>query len=427
VGLTLLTLATGAASIGLLINVEYARPSGWLMVGAFGMAELGEWIIPIVCGAIGWTRQMRLSLIVCAITSVWCIGNHLADLQATALIGMERHSQQYASAAIDADKARADGDGARRDADRARADGALARTAFARFSEAGTIKELEAMASEANAEATHQEQNGGRGKLWEKSRAAHEALLARLSDARAKDAARDDITRADAALALSNAEIARVKGELRAAATQAADGHGEAPGAALVLSAIFGIDANTTARELSMVRAFLGVMIVKVVTYWTLPAIALLRVAAQRKNVSATNEGNQDAVKQDAMTLYSVMLTDKSVMEADSAEAGQEVRRRTSADDGHGPKAKVRRRTRRTEKTHSAPMRQSLISNDISNVVPFQPQTHAERGKLVAELHEKGVSNCAIARQLGVSERTVRRDLSVSVKPFFCEAYIAAE
>ena len=155
--------------------------------------------------------------------------------------------------------------------------------------------------------------------------------------------------------------------------------------------------------------------------------LVLSEALASRASRVATHEGNQDSVKQEAMTEKSVMDTDKSVMEADHAAGGQEVRRRTPDDDGHGRKAKVRRRVRRTEKTHSAPLRQSLESKDNSNVVPFRSQTPEGRGKLVSELHGKRLSNRDIARQLGVSERTVRRDLAVSVKPFFCEAYIAAE
>jgi hypothetical protein len=211
VGLALLALATGAACIGLLINVEYARPSGWLMVAAFGFGEVGEWLIPLVCGAIGWTWQMRLSLFVCAFTSVWCVGNHLADLQASALLGAEHRARQYDGAAVDAARARA---------------------TLARISETGSVVDLERLAGAAKAEMARQEANGGRGKKWAAAEAEYAARLAQLSAARARDAAKADLAQAR---------------------TGVERGPGQTPGAALVLSAVFGADAAEAARGLSMV------------------------------------------------------------------------------------------------------------------------------------------------------------------------------
>jgi hypothetical protein len=257
VGLTLLSLATGAACIGLLINVEYARPSGWLMVAAFGFAEVGEWLIPLVCGAIGWTRFMRLSLFVCAFTSVWCIANHLADLQAGSILGMEHSSRQYSGATADADRARA---------------------TLARITETGAVVDLERLADAAKAEMDRQEANGGRGKRWAAAQIEYKGALSHLSAARERDAA---------------------KAELSQARTRAESGPAQAPGAALILSAVSGSDVNETARGLSMVRTILGVLLVKVVTYWTLPAVALLRLAARRPALgqcagdSVPQRGNQ--------------------------------------------------------------------------------------------------------------------------------------
>jgi hypothetical protein len=252
VGLTLLALATGAAVVGLLINIEYARPSGWLMVAAFGFGEVGEWLIPLVCGAIGWTWQMRLSLVVCAFTSVWCIGNHLADIQASSILGMEHSARQYKGASADADQARA---------------------VLARISETGTVIDLERLADAARAEMDRQEKNGGRGKKWAEAETEYKDALSHLSAARTRDEAKIELARA------SSREKA---------------GPAQAPGAALVLSAVFGGDAGEATRGLSMIRAILGVLLVKVVTYWTLPAVALLKLAARREQANA-------AVRQDPM------------------------------------------------------------------------------------------------------------------------------
>jgi hypothetical protein len=245
VGLTLLALATGAAAVGLLINIEYARPSGWLMVAAFGFGEVGEWLIPLVCGAVGWTWQMRLSLFVCAFTSVWCIGNHLADRQAGALLGMEHSTRRYKGASADADRARA---------------------VLARIGETGAVEDLEKLAQSALREMERQEADGGRGKRWAAAEAEYKARLGQLAKARTRDAARADLARAT---------------------TREEAGPAQAPGAALVLSAVFGADAAEAARGLSMVRAILGVLLVKVVTYWTIPAVALLKLAARREQANA--------------------------------------------------------------------------------------------------------------------------------------------
>jgi hypothetical protein len=260
VGLSLLALATGAACIGLLINVEYARPSGWLMVAAFGFGEVGEWLIPIVCGAIGWTWQMRLSLFVCAFTSIWCIGNHLADLQASSILGMEHSARQYKGASADADRARA---------------------TLARITETGAVLDLERLADAAKAEMDRQEANGGRGPRWATAEAEYKTHLGRLASARERDAA---------------------KGELSQAKARTENGPTQAQGAALILSAVFGSDVNEAARGLSMVRTILGVLLVKVVTYWTLPAVALLKLAARRERSADTVRPDRtDTVRQETL------------------------------------------------------------------------------------------------------------------------------
>lgn len=95
-GVSLLAIAVCAGATGLYINVSHGLdvsvPAGIL----FGLSDLTKVMLPIVCGIIGWSRQMRVTAIVCVIASLWCASTAYLNGAGEQIAGKSHEASQYA-------------------------------------------------------------------------------------------------------------------------------------------------------------------------------------------------------------------------------------------------------------------------------------------------------------------------------------------
>ncbi len=97
-GGVLMAVAVTAGGLSLTLNVAHALETGLAAGIAFGLADIGKIVIPIVAGAIGWSRQMRITAAICVAVSLWCAVNYYADRQGRELLAREHGQTVYADA-----------------------------------------------------------------------------------------------------------------------------------------------------------------------------------------------------------------------------------------------------------------------------------------------------------------------------------------
>lgn len=94
-GASLLGIAIVAGATGLKINVfhglEVSPEAGVL----FGLADLTKIVLPIVAGIVGWTRQMRLTALVCVTVSLWCAFTAYTGGAGQQIAGKQHGADQY--------------------------------------------------------------------------------------------------------------------------------------------------------------------------------------------------------------------------------------------------------------------------------------------------------------------------------------------
>jgi hypothetical protein len=99
-GLTLIAVGVSAGATSLVLNTLHGYESGLATAILFALADVGKTALPIVCVAIGWTLQTRLTLAVCAVVSVTCAASYYLDNSGRQLFGQEH------GAAVAADRAK---------------------------------------------------------------------------------------------------------------------------------------------------------------------------------------------------------------------------------------------------------------------------------------------------------------------------------
>jgi hypothetical protein len=103
-GSLLLGIAVTAGATGLYLNVNHGLQVSVAAGILFGLADLTRITLPIVCGLVGWTLQMRLVAVVCVATSLYCVlmaFNGAADKN---LVVQQHAATQYALAKSDVAK-----------------------------------------------------------------------------------------------------------------------------------------------------------------------------------------------------------------------------------------------------------------------------------------------------------------------------------
>ena len=97
-GGVMMAVAVIAGGLSLTLNVAHGLETGLAAGIAFGLADIGKIVIPIVAGAIGWSRQMRLTAAICVAVSLWCAINYYADRKGRELLAREHGQTVYADA-----------------------------------------------------------------------------------------------------------------------------------------------------------------------------------------------------------------------------------------------------------------------------------------------------------------------------------------
>ncbi|MEJ2125795.1 MAG: helix-turn-helix domain-containing protein [Alphaproteobacteria bacterium] len=245
-GLTLTGAAIAAGATSLTLNVLYGWQIGPAAAVTFGLADLAKITIPIVCVAIGWTWQSRLTLVLCAIVSLTCAASYFADREAGPLLARETRSAVYTGA---------------------QADMVRARTELASIHETGDAKALAAAANLAQAQAKAEAANGGCRKRCLAASAEATVLLERLGKAKRRDALQ--------------AQLADAKQEASRSAGNRSTGRG------LMLAAATGGNAFSIEKWLAGAMSVLKIALLETLVYLSIPGATLLGQALSAKSPKA--------------------------------------------------------------------------------------------------------------------------------------------
>src|ERR1700741_5380210 len=97
-GKILLRIAVCPGTTGLVINVLHGYEVSVAAAVLFGLADLTKITLPIVSGVIGWTKQTRLTALVCVVVSLWCASNAYIDRAGSHQEVTQHAADQYAIA-----------------------------------------------------------------------------------------------------------------------------------------------------------------------------------------------------------------------------------------------------------------------------------------------------------------------------------------
>jgi hypothetical protein len=99
-GASLLGIALTAGGLGLTLNVQHGIETSLAAGVAFGLADGAKMVVPLVCGIVGWTKQMRATALVCVLASLWAASNAYLDAAGRELLAKEHAGTIY----VDADR-----------------------------------------------------------------------------------------------------------------------------------------------------------------------------------------------------------------------------------------------------------------------------------------------------------------------------------
>jgi hypothetical protein len=99
-GLALLAVALTAGGLSLAVNITAGLGVGLAVAVAYGLADCGKLLLPIVCTGIGWTWHTRAAYFVVSLVSVLCAICYLADANGGAVLQAEH------AATVQADNAK---------------------------------------------------------------------------------------------------------------------------------------------------------------------------------------------------------------------------------------------------------------------------------------------------------------------------------
>jgi hypothetical protein len=97
-GGTMLAIAVAAGGLGLTLNVQHGLETSLAAGVAFDLADATKVVLPVVCGGvIGWTKQLRITALVCVLASLWAASNAYLDAAGRDLLAKEHGAQTYAA------------------------------------------------------------------------------------------------------------------------------------------------------------------------------------------------------------------------------------------------------------------------------------------------------------------------------------------
>ena len=94
----LLAVALTAGALSLALNVMHGLEAGLAAAIAFGLADIGKILLPVVAGMIGWSRQMRATAAICVAVSLWSAVNVYLDGAGRELLVKQHGAMVYAEA-----------------------------------------------------------------------------------------------------------------------------------------------------------------------------------------------------------------------------------------------------------------------------------------------------------------------------------------
>ena len=97
-GGVLMAVAVTAGGLSLTLNVMHGMEAGLAAGIAFGLADIGKILLPVVAGIIGWSRQMRATAAICVAVSLWSAVNVYLDGAGRDLLVKQHGALVYAEA-----------------------------------------------------------------------------------------------------------------------------------------------------------------------------------------------------------------------------------------------------------------------------------------------------------------------------------------
>ena len=97
-GGVLMAVAVTAGGLSLALNVMHGMEAGLAAGIAFGLADIGKILLPVVAGIIGWSRQMRATAAICVAVSLWSAVNVYLDGAGRDLLVKQHGALVYAEA-----------------------------------------------------------------------------------------------------------------------------------------------------------------------------------------------------------------------------------------------------------------------------------------------------------------------------------------
>jgi hypothetical protein len=225
-GVCLGAIALAAVRVDVLNNYQYGIGVGSELATVMVLAAVCVAALPIAAAIYGWSPLLRWLTGLCVLMTCWSAVNAYAQQMGSSILSKTSQAAVYAGAEKDQ---------------------AAARATLARITETADTATLDQLAAAAKAKATAAEksdtQKMGSASCFKACKAAaaeHMALLGRVSEAKARDAAK---------LALAEAK------------TEAKAGPAEASMVATWISTRTNSDATDIARSIALVMTLLGIVV----------------------------------------------------------------------------------------------------------------------------------------------------------------------
>lgn len=244
------SLAAGATAIDVVNNHDYGASISPAMAAVMILAALGLTAIPAVAAIRGWGSLRMVGTAVCLLTSAYCAANAYAARQSAQILAAEATSRAYVDAREAIETAKGEAEAARSEA--------------AAITEPMPSSELQRLYDDARArrDAETDAKRGGCGPICKKAEAEMPEFLARLGQAKAREAA------------LARAEKAETR--LAEAKQAAKAGDAEPNMIASAIAARYGLDAHQVTRNIALIMSMLGIAVTLCVACYMHDAVCLI-------------------------------------------------------------------------------------------------------------------------------------------------------
>ena len=248
-GLLLSGIAVAATRIDVLNNHEYGVQISHELAGVMVLAAIGVTALPAAAALRGWDWPLRLATVASVLLTIWAAISAYADKQGKDILARQAASDTY-------EAAQADAAAARQEVQQARAQAAA-------IADTSSITDLEHLADFQRQQiAKETNDRGGCGANCRKAEEALSAVFARMTAARARDAA------------LVRAAIA--EGRLESAKDEAKTGPAEPSMLAGYIARRTGRDAAEIARTIALATTAFAIIVTLLMAGLAHQAVSLI-------------------------------------------------------------------------------------------------------------------------------------------------------